>query len=100
MTVVTGNFTLTPEQKQFVELLERWPRLLSFWDFNVCECNVAALEEQLGGMSHGERILAQFYLDIWLRDDRRRFDLFEAVATLDHDAFSIVQDWIDNPFYP
>jgi hypothetical protein len=101
MTVIQGNFELTEEQRRFVSLLERRPELLGFWDLQTRECDVDRLQSAMVGMSHGERILAAFFLAVWLgAEEGQHFNLMEAAAVLDASAFAVVREWVNDPFFP
>ena len=102
MTVLTEHFPLSSEQKRFATLLERRPSLMTYWDLArlVPQCDVPALEKRMASMSDGEQILAAFFLDLWLSDGAHRFDLHNTTGTLDADAFAIIQEWTNDPFFP
>jgi len=100
MTVTKGHFELSRSQVKFAALLESQPLLAPFWDFEKRECRVAELEERKGSMSHGERVLANFFMDVWFRDDEHRFDLMEAMMILDDKGRGVVRKWVNDPFFP
>ncbi len=61
MTVTPGYFDLCPEQKKFRTILMAYPNLAPFWSFERRECDIPALTSRMKTMSHGERVLAQFF---------------------------------------
>ncbi|MFT5446562.1 MAG: hypothetical protein ACI9DC_001731 [Gammaproteobacteria bacterium] len=65
------------------------------------ECEVSRLQSAMVGMSHGERILAAFFLAVWLgAEEGQHFNLMEAAAVLDASAFAVVREWVNDPFFP
>lgn len=100
MPVTPGHFTLTREQRQFRQLLNRFPSLVSFWNFQTRDCDVSALERAIPVMSHGEQIMARFVAAVWLGENRFDFDLIDAAATLDDTHRQLITDWLLNPVFP
>jgi len=100
MPVTPGHFTLTPEQRQFKQLLDQHPTLTPFWNFESRDCDLAALERSLPAMSHGEQIMARFFTAVWLGENKFDFDLIDAAATLDPQHRQIIVDWLANPVFP
>lgn len=100
MTVVPGYFDLSKEQKQFRALLLNCPSVSPYWDFERCECDIPALKVRMKTMSHGERVLAQFFLAVWSGENQHGFDLIEATKILDADSLLLIEQWIAEPFFP
>jgi len=100
MPVTPGHFTLSPEQRQFKQLLDNYPSLTPFWNFGTRDCNLQALESALPAMSHGEQIMARFFVAVWLGENQFGFDLIDASATLDDAYRQIIIDWLSNPIFP
>ena len=100
MATHTDRIELSPSQGRFELLLHQSDTLYPYWDFDKRECRVAALEARIGTMSHGEKILAQFFMDLWFNDGQKRFDLFEAQCVLDQPSFAIIRLWVNDPFIP
>jgi len=98
----TNNFThinLSQEQAQFAVMIDSFPWLSKFWNWEKRECDIDLLEKQMQSFSHGERILAQFFLSVWTHENHS-FDLFEATSVLDKKNREVIIDWVANPFYP
>jgi hypothetical protein len=100
MPVTPGHFTLTPEQRQFKQLLDAHPTLVPFWDFESTSLDLAALERALPAMSHGEQIMARFFAAVWLGENKFDFDLVDAAATLDDKHRQLIVDWLASPMFP
>lgn len=68
MPVTPGHFTLTPEQREFKQLLNQFPSLVAYWNFQTRDCDVSALESAIPALSHGERSwLGSSLLSGWAR---------------------------------
>lgn len=80
-------------------MLEQQPRLKLYWDARKKECDINALRRNMTTFSHGERIMAQFYMAVWLGDNSPSFDLIEAIKTLEDDQLAIITDWLKDPFF-
>lgn len=90
---------VSPSQARFALMLEGAPFLKRYWDLDERTCDVEQLNQAIDYFSHGEQVMARFYLSVWLGDNRD-FDLFEAVRTLDEYNRSIILQWIQTPFWP
>jgi len=97
--IIPMSSNLSPGQTQFKGLLERFPRLTAYWDWDKRECAYETLKENMGAMSHGERIIAQFLLGVWTHNDHD-FDILEAASVLDAEARQLITDWLMEPFWP
>jgi len=100
MSVVTGHFRLSAEQKRFKETLDHFPRLSPFWDFEKREYDAAALDKSIGAFSHSERLMAEFFVAVWSGENTYAFDFIDAAATLEPDQRRVVADWLDDPYFP
>lgn len=98
--IVPGHFTLTPEQRQFKQLLDEHPTLVSFWNFNSASLDLVALELALPALSHGEQVMARFFAAVWLGENRFDFDLVDAAASLDPQHRQLIVAWLASPFFP
>ena len=99
-TVTTGHFRLTPEQRQFKQMLERYPRLVTYWNFDKREVKLQAIDQDIGAMSHGEQIMLRFFVAIWLGENRINFDLIEAARVLDDGNLDDIRQWLTTPVFP
>lgn len=86
-------------QKRFFALVEHYPAISRFWDREQRECNVSGLKEDMEGMSHGEKVLAKFFLAIWLHRNGD-FNLIEAASVLDTNHRAMIAGWLADPFWP
>lgn len=100
MTVVTGHFTLSPEQARFKTMLSKYPQLLGYWDFAKRECDLEGLKESLSVLSHGEQIMARFFVGLWLGENQFDFDLFDATRSLDDQHLQVILNWLNDPVFP
>lgn len=100
MPVTPGHFTLSPEQRQFKMLLDGFPTLASFWNFESRDCNLPALKKAIPSMSHGEQIMVRFFVAVWLGENQLDFDLIDAAANLDDSHRQLIIDWLSNPVFP
>ncbi|MCF6256185.1 MAG: hypothetical protein L3K25_07770 [Gammaproteobacteria bacterium] len=99
MTDTPNPISLSTSQAQFALLIDKFPRFSKYWDWTKRECNIEALNDEMGVMSHGERILAQFFLSVWTHENQR-FDILEAAGTLDQNGRQAIIDWLTDPFWP
>ncbi len=94
------SYHLSEEQAKFAAMLIRYPRLFAFWDFEQRGFDVANFEQALGVFSHGERIIAEFFVGLWRGDNKYNFDFFEAAKVLDAAQLAEIQNWLNDPFFP
>lgn len=95
------NISLSPGQAAFALFLEEnAPYLLPLWDFEKCEYRVAAVESYLKIASHGEEIMARFFLGVFRNDNFYNFDIFEAAKVLDPKTLAVINAWLTKPFFP
>ena len=97
--IVTMSRHLSSGQAKFKQLLEHFPRLVPYWNWDECECAYDDLKASMGIMSHGEKVVAQFLLSIWTHKNHD-FDILEAASTLDSNARQLITDWLSDPFWP
>ncbi|NYU08095.1 hypothetical protein A8O28_04530 [Enterobacteriaceae bacterium CCUG 67584] len=86
-------------QKQFFELVDGYPAIARFWDRPKRECDVEALKADMEGMSHGEKVLAKFFMAVWLHKNGE-FNLIEAASVLDKRHRVMIAGWLAEPFWP
>jgi len=95
------NISLSPGQASFAALLaERVPYLLPLFDFSERAYLQDEVEKFLAAASHGEAIMARFFLSIWRHADEFDFDFIDAAATLDKGQMKVITDWLEKPFWP
>ncbi|MCB1695242.1 MAG: hypothetical protein KDI34_03360 [Halioglobus sp.] len=100
MTIREGHFQLTPEQRRFRDLLMPYPTLARYWDWQTRCCDEAGLDAAMGVLSHGEKLMATFFRNVWTGGDRPPLGLIEAVNTLDTEDLSVIIGWMRDPFFP
>ena len=100
MSITSGHFTLMPQQRQFKQMLERYPQLESYWDFDKRECDIDRLHEALGSLSHGEAIMARFLAGVWLEENTLAFDMIDAAKSFDDAHLQVFINWSANPTFP
>lgn len=87
------------DQARFFELVAGYPEIACYWDRPTRQCRVEALKADLEVISHGEKVLAKFFLAIWLHRNGD-FDLIEAAKVLDWRGRIMVAGWLAEPFWP
>ncbi len=100
MTKLKTTHHLTEEQVRFVSMMGGQSWLQCYWNFSARECDLTKLQMDLIGMSHGKKIMAQFFVAIWLGDNVLKFDVLEAVSVLDSKELNIIRGWLCHPFWP
>ena len=87
--------------EKFTRMLAQAPFLEPYWtlDRNTPEIQLPELKTRMATMSHGECVLAEFFIGVWTGDGEK-FDLIEAGSTLDLEYRRIVSDWVLDPFWP
>jgi len=100
MTVTPGHFQLTAEQRHFKQILELYPRLKPYWNFDARECDIDKLRGALGSLSHGEAIMARFLSAVWLGNNTLEFDLIDAAKSLDEEHLQVIVEWLSKPTFP
>ena len=100
MTNYNGRATrLSSSEARFFSLLDDFDGLSIFWDKATKSCDIDALNAQMGLMSHGEKIIAQFFLGIWTRNNND-FNIFDAAAVLGESEIKVIISWVKKPFWP
>ena len=89
---VTGTGTVQSVTRTF-------PEVYSYLNWGERECAYDVLKENMGAMSHGEKIIAQFLLGVWTHNDHD-FDILEAASVLDDETRQLITDWLMDPFWP
>jgi len=100
LNITPGYFELTEDQREFKELLDQFPRLISYWDFNKRECDLERLKSDMSALSTGEAIVARFLVGVWLGENQLNFDIFDASKSLDSESYQRIVAWLNNPFFP
>ncbi|MCW8114224.1 hypothetical protein [Yersinia intermedia] len=91
---------LADETRKFHELINVYPCFTVFWDKQKMDLNVNKLNASITTMSHGERIMAQFFVSLWLGSNDNRFDILDAAAVLDKNERIVIAKWLTDPFWP
>ncbi|MEX0446544.1 hypothetical protein [Xenorhabdus sp. SGI246] len=92
---------MTPHDRFFLMLAD-YPLLFKFWDVEKKECDKEALIDSLSVLSHGESIMAKFFMTVWFGDNRKNyeFDIVEAASVLDLPQRRLITLWMLDPFWP
>ena len=96
---MSKSLELSSGQAQFADLIQSFPWLEKYWDWDKRECAYETLKENMGVMSHGEQIIAQFFLGVWTHKDEG-FDILEAASVLDRETRQLITGWLVEPFWP
>ena len=99
MSQTTRSLELSSGQAQLAALIQSFPWLAKYWDWDKRECAYETLKENMGVMSHGEQIIAQVFLGVWTHKDHE-FDILEAASVLDIETRQLITDWLMDPFWP
>ena len=92
---------LTESQHRFDELLRQFPWLAKYWDVPNNSYDPDRLQSDMGAWSHGEQILARFFVMVWRGDNKdAQFDLIDAAAILGPDERRVITYWFLEPFWP
>ena len=91
---------MNQNQKQFFEMLSRYPRIQQHWSQGSKSLAVDSFEHDLGVMSHGEAHIARFFAAVWFGENRYNFDLIDAASILELPARQMIMAWVERPFYP
>ena len=98
--VTKSHPDLTDEQRQFKQLLDTYPLLASYWQFEERECDLAAIENDIGALSSGEQHMLRFFVAVWLGENRLHFDLIDATKALGEDNLNDIRAWLNRPVWP
>jgi len=99
-TVTTGHFTLTSEQRQFKKMINEYPLLASYWHFETRDCDLQAINADIGVLSSGEQHMLRFFVAIWLGENKLKFDLIGATKALDDGCLDDIRQWLQTPVFP
>ena len=99
-TVTTGHFRLSPEQRQFKQLIDKYPLLASYWNFEKRDCDLQAINADIGALSSGEQHMLRFFVAVWLGENRLNFDLIDATKALDEGCLDDIRQWLQTPVFP
>ena len=100
MPVTPGHFTLSAEQRQFKELLARYPRIYQYWQFDSRDCDLEAVERDIGAMSSGEQIMLRFFVGVWMHENKLDLDFTDIASNLDKEDLQVIIDWLQDPVWP
>ena len=100
MTISSGHFQLTLEQRRFRDLISPYSNLARYWDWESRCLDEEGLEQAMGVFSHGEQIMATFFRNVWLGSDRSPLGLIDAASTLGSEDLAINIGWLRDPFFP
>lgn len=100
MPVTPGHFRLSAEQRHFKELLDRYPRFITYWNFEKREVKLEAIKQDIGAMSSGEQIMIRFFVGVWLHDNKLDLDFTDIARNLDKEDLQVIVDWLQNPVWP
>ncbi|HDS3501237.1 TPA: hypothetical protein QIR73_002106 [Enterobacter cloacae] len=96
---MTSTLTDLSSRDQFRLMLQQYPRLANYWDTQDDRLLYLELKKAVGVLSHGEQIMARFYMSVW-RHENHDFDILDAAAHLGEDEKRIVMTWFAAPFWP
>ena len=94
------NTSLSAGQAAFALMLEKAPYLESLWNMREREYLPEKVDQYLETASHGQAIMARFFLGVWRHDNEFNFDLIDSVSVLDKNNLKIIMDWMADPFWP
>ena len=81
-------------------MLERYPRLMTYWNFEKREVKLQTIDQDIGAMSRGEQIMLRFFVAVWLSENRLNFDLIDATRVLDDGNLDDIRQWLAQPVFP
>ncbi|WP_226020569.1 hypothetical protein [Serratia symbiotica] len=88
---------MTNDQIQFQKMLEQYPSLAVYWDFEAREVKVKTPDDL--PLSSGEKILMRFFLSVWFGRNVD-FDITRAAGVLSTENKRIITQWFLDPFWP
>ncbi|WP_048796161.1 MULTISPECIES: hypothetical protein [Serratia] len=88
---------MTNDQIQFQHMLEQYPSLAVYWDFEAREVKVKTPDDL--PLSSGEKILMRFFLSVWFGRNVD-FDITRAAGVLSTENKRIITQWFLDPFWP
>lgn len=88
-------------QRKFFKMLGKVSFLKRYWDEKRGDLLIDELNEDIGLMSLGERVMVQFFVSVWDHNNKRYgFDLVYAMQSIDEENQKIIAEWVLNPYYP
>lgn len=90
---------LSSGQAKFALMIEPYPRISVYWNWEARECAPEAIELALPSMSHQEQIMMMFFWSVWTHENKG-FNFIEAASILDSEHMEIITNWMNNPFWP
>ena len=99
MSNIDYQLSLSPEQRLFWQLLERFG-FTSLWDMKERIYYPEKVNQRLGTASKGEALLLRFCLGVWRHDNEFEFDFVDAASTLEPESLEVVTSWMKEPFWP
>ncbi|NTZ48360.1 hypothetical protein FCM30_21725 [Lelliottia aquatilis] len=88
---------MTNDQIQFQNMIEQYPSLAPYWDFEKREVKVKTADDL--PLSSGEKILMTFFLSVWFGRNVN-FDITRAAGVLSTENKQVIAEWLLNPFWP
>ncbi len=88
---------MTKDQIRFQVMLEQYPDLYCYWDFDNCEVKVKTADDI--PLSSGEKILMTFFLSVWFGRNVN-FDITRAAGILSTENKMVIAKWFLDPFWP
>jgi hypothetical protein len=92
---------MSSEQKRFYQFIEsNYPALSRYWDTRTDECDLEAVNRDLGVLSKGESVILTALVAMWTRDDRQYPVGFTDLAALSDDAKDPLLNLLATPIWP
>ncbi|EED9388646.1 hypothetical protein AAA63_004423 [Salmonella enterica subsp. enterica] len=88
---------MTNDQIQFQNMIEQYPTLAPYWDFEKQEVKVKTADDL--PLSSGEKILMTFFLSVWFGRNVD-FDITRAAGVLSTENKMVITKWFLDPFWP
>ncbi|WP_080190748.1 hypothetical protein [Salmonella enterica] len=88
---------MTGDQVRFQIMVEQYPTLAPYWDFEKREVKVKTAADL--PVSSGEKILMSFFLSVWFGRNVD-FDITRAAGVLSTENKLIITEWFLDPFWP
>lgn len=88
---------MTEEKIRFKHMIEQYPDLAMYWDFEKQEVLVSTADDL--PLSSGERILMTFFLSVWFGRNVN-FDITRAAGVLSTENKRVISEWFLDPFWP
>lgn len=93
---------MTNEQLLFKEMVEHYPNLSVYWNFEKRESLIKREESHCIDalpLSSGEKILMTFFLSVWFGRNIN-FDITRAAGVLSTENKMVIAQWFLDPFWP